>query len=200
MLQKFSILNNAQSFYFKDPDTKQVFQGVSIKDLSSKVRLYRLQNELPDLPFLETVIENYLCHRPENKGKCIDLPPLKRGLIPTIKGGITILKNLMYNTFADQAVADSRSEICKSCPHNVFLDKDKFIEWSDWIAENSIGDRKSSQHNHLGNCDICSCPLRSKVFYTGPLELTEEQIVEMPSFCWQKKEALNDRANRTGPK
>jgi hypothetical protein len=167
--------------------------GKDLNDLCRRIRLYRAQNELEPLEYLEAIVEHYLCLRSENKGGCERRgSPLKRGLIPTLKGGVLILKNLMYNSFASQEVADARSAICKECPHNVFPDKGPFIAWSDNIAEHTVGDRKSAHHDDLGNCGICSCPLRPKVFFTGKPQLTNEQLNEMPANCWQKKEALKN--------
>ena len=190
MLRKFAPFRVAHSYYFKNPENNWKITGTSFKDLINKIRLYRAQNEFPELEFLESVVEHYLCMRPENVGACESAGPLKRGIIATIKGGIVTLKNLMYNSFVTQAVADERSEICLNCPHNFFPDKGPFIEWSDKLAENSIGDRKSKHHDKLGNCEICSCPLRCKEFFAGKISLTQEELIAMPNYCWQKQEVL----------
>lgn len=191
MLKKFAAFHTPKSFYFPNPENNFRIQGRDLQDLVAKVRLYRLQNEFPELEFLEAVIEHYLCGRPENIGACEDRGPLKRGLIATIKGAVVVLQNLMYNSFASQEVADARSEACVRCPHNVFPDKGPFIKWSDNLAENSVGDRKSKNHDLLGNCEICSCPLRCKVFFNGKIQLKQEELNAMPDYCWQKKEVLN---------
>jgi hypothetical protein len=94
----------------------------------------------------------------------------------------------MFKSFAPQVLADKRSEICASCPLNVFPDKGPFIKWSDELALHSIGNRRSKEHDKLGNCDGCSCPLRPKVFFDGTPKLTpeeEKKISEANSNCWQ---------------
>lgn len=189
MLKKFSVMNSPKKWEFRDPDTKREFVGSSLHDVAAKVRAYRSQNDLSVLDYLENVIENYLCGKPENKGSCEPLPKLKRGLFPSIKGGIVVLTNLMYKSFASQELADERSAICRECPHNIFPDKGPFIQWSDEIALHSIGDRRSKYHDELGNCYICTCPLRPKVFFTGDLNLKKEELEQMPDFCWQKRES-----------
>jgi hypothetical protein len=189
---RFNQFNGPKVFRFPDPDKRgKVYEGVSYEDLYRKIRGYRSQNELPEIPYLETVVENYLCRLPEHIGSCRPRPPLKRGLIPTIKGGIALITNLMYSKFVPQDVADARSEVCLSCPKNVFPDKGKFIQWSDDLALQSIGERKSKHHAELGNCEVCSCPMRCKVWYTGPFKFPKKQLEEFPDFCWQKKEANN---------
>lgn len=186
----FNQFNSPKRFIFKDPDNQsKVYEGVSYQDLYAKIRGYRSQNEMSEIPYLETVVENYLCRLPENVGKCVPRPPLKRGLIPTIKGGIALIQNLMYSKFVSQEVADERALICVSCPKNVFPDKGPFLRWSDEIAELSVGKRRAKDHDRLGNCEVCSCPLRAKVWYTGPFKFTRRQISKFPDFCWQKKEA-----------
>ncbi len=191
MLKKFAPFRVPQSWYFLNPENRWRIEGKSLQDLASKVRLYRAQNEFSELDYLEAVIEHYLCTRRENIGACEDRGPLKRGLIAAIKGGVVVLKNLMYNSFASEELANERAEICVKCPHNVFPDKGPFIEWSDRLAENSVGDRKTRSHDLLGNCAICSCPLRCKVFFNGKIELKSDELDQMPEYCWQKKEVLN---------
>jgi hypothetical protein len=188
MFKRFAPGIASKEFSFKDPDTKKAFQGTSISDLASKVRFYRAQNELPDLPYLETVIETYLCKLPANLGGCEPLPKLKRGLIATIRGGIAIIQTLAFQKFAPQEEADKRSEICKDCPLNTFPDKGPFVAYCDDIAEQVVGSRRSKHHNDLGVCSGCSCGLRFKVFYAEPIKLNKKQRAKMEEAnprCWQ---------------
>ena len=131
-------------FEFQDPDTGRVHTGNSKADLCARIRAYRQQNELPELEFLETVVENYLCHRPKHAGLCQPLKRLKRGIIPSIRGGVALLQSMLYKSFVPQEVADERSRICAGCPHNVFPDKGPFIAWCDKLAEASIGEKNRS--------------------------------------------------------
>lgn len=92
----------------------------------------------------------------------------------------------MYKQFASQEVADSRSEYCVKCPFNVFPDKDSFISWSNDIAVATIGERKSKKHDELGQCAVCSCPLKAKVFYVGNVDRNPEWVDKMEAVgCWQ---------------
>lgn len=170
---------------FIDPDTGYHYKAKSRGDLLKHIITYRVQNKLPLLEGLNQVIDNYLCTLPENEGKCTK-NVLKRGWLTTIKGGVQIIANIAYNGFAPQALADRRAETCVKCPYNSFPDKDEFTKWTDYMAENMVGDRKAALHDKLGSCSLCDCVLKGKVFYAGKVTLTEEQKSKMKDVnCWQ---------------
>lgn len=175
-------------FVFKDPDTGYAYQEATEKDLIKRILGYRAQNQLQPINHLHAVLQNYWCALPENQGECEECPKLQRGLLAYIRGGVALIDNLWYGPSArvNQETADARSEICVNCPYNIFPDKGPFIAWSDMMAENSIGDSRSARHNDLGNCEVCSCTLRAKVFYKGDMGLTEDQKEKMREVgCWQ---------------
>lgn len=183
---RFKAFQAPSRYIFKDPDTKRKFEAPNKKELIQHIQSYREQNRLKPIQALEAVLENYWCSLPENAGKCETLP-LKRGWFQYLKGGVSLLENIFMGekNMVSQEEADIRSEICSECPHNVFPDKGPFVKWSDEIAGAATGGRQSSKHNLLGNCEICSCPLRAKVFHKHPKPSREEKE-KMPSFCWQK--------------
>lgn len=191
MLSKFKPFCAPVEWKFKDPDTGFEFKAITEKDLMKHIREYRVQNSLEPLEFLESTVEHYLCQQRENIGACIRTHRLKRGIFQYIKGGIVCLQNMLYSSFAPQEKADERALTCVNCPHNIFPDKDRFLKWADKIAQASIEDRRSTHHDELGNCDICSCPLRSKVFFNEKLSLPISELAQMPDYCWQKKEVLS---------
>lgn len=175
-----------------DPDTGHLHTGTTRAELVSNIINYRAQNRLDKLERLDLVIDNYLCSLPENVGKCRPAP-MKRGLLQYAKGGLMLLSNLWYGdeNMVDQAKADERATICKDCPCNEFPDRGMFIQWSDDIALNSVGERKSAHYDSLGNCAACSCCLRAKVWYKGPFKLSKDESAKMQlcnSQCWQAKE------------
>ena len=105
-----------------------------------------------------------------------------------MRGGITLLVNLWYDRVASQEVAETRSRQCLGCPNNEFPDKGAFVKWSDEVALASIGEKKTSYHESLGNCKVCSCVLKAKVFYDGAASFTEEELREFRKVnCWQLK-------------
>ena len=174
---------------FQDPDTGHKYQGRTRQELVSRIVAYRAQNQLEPIEELPRVLENYWCGLPENCGSCNQNDTLERGLLATIKGGITLLANVALKKFVTQEVADSRGEVCLKCPHNTFPDKDRFQDWSDNLALHSIGERRSKHHSELGNCDLCSCPLRVKVWNGMGSKIDKPALY--PHFCWQIREKQN---------
>lgn len=187
-LLRLAPFHSFRTFKFPDPDTKFMHHAQSFEMLIHNIKFYRRQNELEELEYLESVVEHYLCQQKENIGACERRPQLKRGIIPFLKGGVLLLKNLLYNQFVSQEVADARSELCKTCPLNVFPDKGAFVRWSDELAVQTVGERKSKNHDALGTCEGCGCPLRCKVWYGGTIKLKpeeKEKILPVTPNCWQ---------------
>ncbi len=187
---KFRPFTGPQVHEFKDPDTGFHYRGKDALSLHKQIIQYRANNDLEPLEALPAVVENYLCLQPVNAGRCQENTELKRNLWQSFKGGVVLLHNMLYKKFASQTQADARAQICITCPKNVFPEnKSVYIATADKIAEASTLGRKSKYHNELGNCIVCSCPLRCKVFYGEKITLTPEEKSEMPDFCWQLKES-----------
>lgn len=183
---KFKPLETTADFDFIDPDTGFQYREVSREALIQRIVAYRLQNELPSLDALPAVLENYWCSKPCNKGKCEKNTQLHRSLWTTLRGGITLLVNLWYEKTATQEVAEKRAEQCASCPNNEFPDKGAFTKWSDDVATASVGEKKTSYHEQLGNCKVCTCVLKAKVFYDGSASFSTEENAEFRKVnCWQ---------------
>ena len=187
---KFRPFNSPVRWQFKDPDSGRMHEGRDALSLHKNIVMYRKNNELEPIEELPAVVENYLCIQPENIGKCQENTQLSRSLWQSFRGGVVLLHNMLYKKFASQTQADARAQICITCPKNVFPEnKSVYIATADKIAEASTLGRKSKYHNELGNCIVCSCPLRCKVFYGEKITLTPEEKSEMPDFCWQLKES-----------
>lgn len=186
----FKPFQTSPTWQFPDPDnTKHMHIGSTRAELVNNIVQYRAQNRLETIENLSIVLDTYLCGRPENAGKCKEAE-LKRGLIQYLKGGLALVKNVFYGeeNMVSQEEADRRGAICKNCPCNSFPDRGMFVQWSDDLALHSIGDRKSTYHDDLGNCEACSCCMRAKVFYKGPFGLLASERDKMKKCnpkCWQ---------------
>ena len=186
--KQFKPFAGTSSLTFKDPDTGHVFQAETKPLLVKHILNYRAQNRLPEIEHLDIVLENYWCKLPQNKHLCQDCDPkLYRGFLAYLRGGIQLFKMILYQSFVSQEEADRRAKICKTCEFNIFPDKQGFLLWSDAIAEASVEDRKTSEHEALGNCKICSCVLKAKVWKPEPFGLPAKEVAKLPSYCWQKK-------------
>lgn len=163
-----------------------MFEESSKANLIARIEAYREINKLESIESLSFVLESYWCGLPENAGNCVPVE-VKRGVLGYLKGGVALVKQMMYKSFARQEVADARSVQCSTCEFNVFPDKTGFIAWSDKIAEASVGERRSIKHDELGNCAVCSCPLRAKVFYNGVVDIQPEWAEKFNKVnCWQR--------------
>lgn len=183
---KFKPLETTADFDFIDPDTGFQYREESRAALVSRIQAYRSQNDLPPLDALPAVLENYWCSKPNNKGRCEPNTTLHRSLWTTLRGGIKLLVNLWYDKTVSLEVAETRAKQCASCPNNVFPDKNAFTKWSDDVALASVGEKKTSYHEQLGNCKVCTCVLKAKVFYDGEASFTAEENVEFRKVnCWQ---------------
>lgn len=173
-------------YVFTDPNTGYEYHSKNKEELIKHIINYRAQNGYEPIEHLDLVLENYWCQLPENAGNCQKYK-LKRGWFATWNGAIQVLKNIYYGeaNMVDKQEADRRAEICVKCPHNIFPDKTDFIEWSDEVAEASTGGRKCDKHTELGNCGVCSCPLRAKV-WAKHFNVSEADNTRLPNFCWQK--------------
>lgn len=189
VFMKLKSFEAPQLYSFTDPDTGYHYQAANQEKLVQHIVAYRAQNGLEPLEALGAVLQNYWCAQPENKGRC-EHYVLKRGFLQTLKGGIALLTNFMYEKFVSQEEAERRAKICLDCPHNIKFKKGKFNGWADSVAEASVGDRKTPYDKDLGNCAICSCLLKSKIFYGDKIELDQDELEQMPDFCWQKQEVL----------
>ena len=188
-LPKFKPLEAPDKYLFVDPDTGRKFQDATKHGIIKQIVSYRVQNELEPLEYLGVVIEAYMCSLPQYKYKCEQSAPFGRSIFAYMKGGMALIKNMFYGekNIVDQDVADKRSDQCIKCPNNVFPDKSDFLRWSDAVAEASTHGKKSKNYSELGNCKVCSCPLKAKVWYKGGDEKhTEKEIDEFKKVdCWQ---------------
>jgi hypothetical protein len=184
----FKPFESSSIWQFPDPDSGRMHIGKTRAELVQNITGYRAQNNLEPIVRLDLVLNHYLCSLPINVGKCIQ-EPLKRGFMQYMKGGLALVQQLFYGekNMVDKEEADRRGAICADCPSNVKID-DGYIKWADDLALHTIGDKKSSYHDKLFNCEACSCPLRCKVFYKGPFVLSVEEVQKMKAAkkdCWQ---------------
>lgn len=186
VIKRFKAFQGPTTLEFIDPDTGFHYKAATKEALFDLIINYRIQNRLDPIKALDTVLENYWCSKPENAGKC-EVVQLSRGWYHYLSGGISLLENLFFGekNMVTQEDADWRAAICSECKHNVFTDKGDFIKWSDEIAEASTGGKKSKFYDELGNCEICTCPLRAKV-WAKEASMTKEESDKAPSWCWAK--------------
>lgn len=185
MISKFKPFHGPHQYVFKDPDTGFAFKEKSKKTLIDRIVIYRQQNNLPELQFLDDVLENYWCGLPENVGRC-EPKALKLGLLPLMKAGIVLIKNYMYDRFATQDVAEKRASQCVGCKFNKKPDTEGVKYWLDLVVINTVKGHRVPDYEKLGTCEACNCPINSKVFYDGTISPSREEKEKFTEVnCWQ---------------
>jgi hypothetical protein len=201
MFKQLKPFQAPRAFVFTDPDTNFRFRAKTKKELIQRIVAYRDQNNLEPLEELGIVLENYWCSLPRNQGRCEPVKELKRGVMGYLKGGFVLAKNLWYGdkNMVSPKEADRRGVICLTCIHNRFPDKKAYQRWADEIAVHSIGKKRSTYHDALGNCEVCSCPLRAKVWYGGEITLTKQERRQMQKVnCWQIEAERTQKTKASG--
>ncbi len=143
---------------------------------------------MPEIEFLDDVLEGYWCGLQENVGRC-EPKTLNIGVLPFMKAGIIMLKNYLYSSVVAQDVAEKRADQCKDCKFNRKPESDGIKMWLDLIAINSVRGHRTKQYEKLGTCRVCECPLNMKVFYDGKIDkpTIEQQRKYDEVSCWQLK-------------
>lgn len=183
IFKKLQSFTGPVRYEFTDPDTGFYYKAPDLKSLIQHIVTYRSQNELEPIENLDVVLENYWCQKPVNSSNCCEVE-LKRGFLGYLKGGIALTKMMLFKTTVPKAEADRRASICVGCPKNI-IPSPEYKSWADDLAEQMVGDLKSSYHDQLGHCECCSCLLRAAVFYKGDMHVTRKEKKCMPDFCWK---------------
>lgn len=119
---------------------------------------------------------------------CEPIPKLERGFWGYLKGGVALLKAVALGKMVLQEEAEGRALLCVGCPFNQPYEKTSVQRATDKLMEAAVEGRRRpvAVHNQLGNCGVCSCCLKFKVFAKGPFDLSDAEKVQMKSVgCWQ---------------
>jgi len=189
---------------YTDPDTGFRFKRryARFSELEDHVRRYRLLNDLPSIPSLSLVIQDWLCSQSNMESYCRGIEVVSRTLKQYLKGAQASAKMIAAGekAYVPQQVAEARAEVCVSCRYNKKSDKHSRLQrYTDKYVKSMVGDRRTSFDEKLHSCDICSCPLRPKVHVSQRIieeSLTrgERKIFKVPLLaldgktkfiCWQ---------------
>jgi len=187
---RFLPLHAPEYWEFRDPDTGLLYKATTKKDLISYITSYRTQNELENIHFIDTIIDNYMCSQKKYRGMCQRVK-LRRGILGYIKGGLALLQEVFTGEPVKAKEANRRSAICAKCPFNIFPDTSGFHEWSDNVAIEAVGSRKAFNHNELGSCKVCTCTLKAKVWLAPPFRTPKSQqevVRPVTPNCWMLPE------------
>lgn len=172
-----------QGWSWTDPQTKFAYNldygsGVKgLENLMEHVRRYREDNMLPafDPAALRKLIEHSICKRDGMENRCFDASPQKRNIGQTIKGGMAAVKAIAGSfipgenemSMVSVRLAEKRAAVCDKCPMNNKPDGQTLLEQlEDAAMLKLIGSRKTSIHDRLLSCSVCTCNVRAKVWFS----------------------------------
>lgn len=94
--------------------------------------------------------------------------------------------------FVGQIEGDRRGSICARCPHNVIPSGKGWLQnWSDGQMLKSVEGRKTSVHDALGVCEVCSCELRAAVWWQPDIVAMTTRNAKfarrLPPHCWKRR-------------
>lgn len=184
--------------YFQ-AETKTWIRASDYRNLFANVHDHRKANNLPIGTFWESEVEDQLCQSLP-PGQCKQTQPgaarsnfTRVGWPEIVAGTKTIFSWASGGLkFADQALADARSDICSRCYYNVPQTGGcHACGQVQKLASTLVGTRRTKGDPFLKVCAVCRCALQAKVWV--PIEAIEAGMTEAlydkyPDFCWQKRE------------
>lgn len=186
---------------YKVPQTGQTFRGVSEYQLLCELQAHYRANQLPLPDGLNDLIEQFVCE--QEPDYCTDAhgQPIHDGkrtfthnIRTVLQGTATLFTWLVKGEgLVPAPQAEARASICVGCnfnaePQGCTSCNSKVMRLA---VEKVVGTRRTSFHNQLRSCRICSCQLAAKVHLPLPSILRfmpEEQLSQLPSHCWILKE------------
>lgn len=186
-------------FRYLQSETRTWIRAPDYSNLFVEVRDHRKANNLPLGTFWEAEVEDQLCQMLP-PGLCKESTPAQTKNVFTRVGweqvvaGTKTLVNWAAKGFApvDQALAESRGNICSRCYFNVGHSGGcHSCGQVQKLAMSIIGTRTTPANPFLKVCAVCRCTLQAKVW--APIDVvdkgTPEEIYNgYPSFCWVKRE------------
>lgn len=183
-------------FVFVDPDTGYVARHPNYRVWMDMIQNHRAANGL--MPIAKEVIEDQNCRKLSKeaakrfcKGEGETTDGVKLTLGDIMRGTATILLNQFTNELVLQDEAERRASICRTCIYNVDFRKpcSGLCEELSDIVQKIVGAVRTSSHDDLRACAVCSCHLKAKIHV--PISIlrkteTEEQKRLWPEYCWMK--------------
>lgn len=187
---------------YKDPDTGFDYNQAysSFSDLAAHVVRYRAQNKLDPIPDLPNILSQWLCAQPNMERYCKNVFT-KRTVGQYVRGlgAAAKMAGASKKIYAPQEVAEKRAAICVNCEYNKPSEDDsKARHYTDEYVQKIVGNRRTALDGKLFSCEICTCPLRSKVHISQKIveeSVTVSERYKLPSglpgldgdpiYCWQ---------------
>jgi hypothetical protein len=187
-------------FRYWQSETRTWVRAPDYDNLFSLVREHRKVNNIPMGAFWQAEIEDQLCQSLP-AGFCKEEHPAANrrnilarvGWSEVLHGTQTIVSWAVHGLkHVDQALADSRADVCSRCYYNVQIaGLCGGCQHLQNLAAKFTGGRRTSSEPFLKACAVCKCSLSVKVWL--PIEdiragTPASQVGQFPDFCWIKRE------------
>lgn len=164
----------------------------TVQDLVWQITSYCELNKIEPPPHLKAVVVEYMCDNlppgfcrqsSSNVRKFLTITQIKDFTSLIFKRAF--MKNPL-NFLAPLTQAESRAQICSTCPLN---DRSRCTVCGGLLSliRKLVGRRETSYDPVLGTCSLCGCLLRVKVHVSSEsLKLATKKPPEdqIPDFCW----------------
>lgn len=187
---------------YRVPETGQVFRGASEHQLDSSVIAHYKANNLIAPLDLKARYEAFICE--QEPDYCVDMqgrPATRIGFFHSLQNVLQGTKTLALwklsgGDLVPAAQAEQRAQVCASCslndePQGCTACNSKTIK--DTVLA-IVGERRTSVHDRLKACRVCSCFLQAKVQLPHSSiwpHMTDEQKAKLPAPCWLLREAAS---------
>lgn len=184
---------------FVDPDDYYQYNGINLpgkpfrhyknlEELLEHIKKRRHAHSHPEIPSLSLVVQQYLYELGEApKSYFTQIRPSRTGIkdlrtavslaVSLSKAALTGAPTSGSYGWVTKSKANERAKICSKCPkNNIPTNHSKLTAFNDRIA-NLFTTHRSTDHDALlYNCDVCGCPLTSKVHYADNIisEVTQD--------------------------
>jgi hypothetical protein len=192
-------------FRYTQAETRTTIRAPDYFNLFVNVRDHRKANNLPLGTFWEAEVEDQLCQQLP-AGFCKQNKPgearnvfSRIGWEEVVSGTQTVV-DWAKSGFerVDQALANSRADICSRCYYNVQIGGlCAACQHLQNLAAKFTGGRKTTSDPFLKACAVCKCSLQVKVW--TPIESIDKgtpDLTRYPDFCWIKKELTQYRTQQ----
>lgn len=152
--------------YF-DTKTKVRRKYKSISELMTHVKTRRRVKGYKEIEGLKTLIEGWLCSKPEFEARCRAPEKANRTLGQKLKLGLSVVKTLAAGAkwYVPRDHANKRASMCAKCPYNRDVEKTSLEKIENKVMSHGTSGRTTNYDHQLNECEKCGCPLKSKVHF-----------------------------------
>jgi hypothetical protein len=179
--------------YYQE-DSGFELRGGDYYDLREKVRKHRQINSFIAGPDLDNEIQTQICTKLPSSARAVFCRPcqsLGSGHsvdLEDVRNFLQVAAQWMKKrSFVSQAEADTRAEICASCPKNIAIEGCRPCRGLIKYTLELVGNKHTPFDEQLGACEVCGCSNQAQVHL--PLEALKKGITKkmaFPDYCWKR--------------